>query len=284
VGACDKGRQYPSGIRRQIDHMRASIRYRISSSLLALLLFAISAWAADPDPRQVLAPTGKLRAALYPGTPTSILDPNQREPRGVGYELGKALATKLGVPYEPVVYPKNADVLEAVKTGNADVAFTNASPARQKEMNFGPPFLLIELGYLVPAGSPVAASGDVDQKGCRIGVTANSTSDATLSRNLKNAEVVRATTVAIGAEMLASGKIDAFATNKATLFEMAEKVPGSRVLPDRWGEERHAIAFPKGREAGATFIKDFTEQALASGLVKAAIERAGLRGALTVGK
>ena len=134
--------------------MRASIRYRISSSLLALLLFAMSAWAADQDPRQVLAPTGKLRAALYPGTPTSVLDPNQRDPRGVGYELGQALATKLGVPYEPVVYPKNADVLEAVKTGNADVAFTNASPARQKEMNFGPPFLLIELGYLVPAGLP----------------------------------------------------------------------------------------------------------------------------------
>jgi len=148
----------------------------------------------------------------------------------------------------------------------------------------GLPYLLIELGYLVPAGSSLTASTDIDQKGCRIGVTANSTSDATLSRDLKNAEVVRATTVEIGAKMLASGKIDAFATNKATLFEMAEKVPGSTVLPDRWGEERHAIAFPKGREEGAAFIKGFTEQALESGLVKAAIERAGLRGALTVGQ
>src|SRR3974390_2222405 len=216
-----------------MDHMRASIRYRISSSLLALLLFAIaiSAWAADPDPRQVLAPTGKLRAALYPGTPTSILDPNQSEPRGVGYELGKALATKPGVPYEPVIYPKNADVLEAVKTGNADVAFTNASPARQKEMNFGPAFLVIQLGYLAPAGSTLAAA-DIDQKGRKVGVTANSTSDATLSRDLKNADVVRAATVAIGAEMLASGKIDAFPTNKATLFEMDEKVPGPRGIAD----------------------------------------------------
>jgi polar amino acid transport system substrate-binding protein len=251
---------------------------------VALFLCLASALAADPDPRQVLAPTGKLRAALYPGTPTSILDPKEREPRGVGYELGKALALRLGVPYEPVVYPKNADVLEAVRTGNADVAFTNASPARQKEMDFGPPFLLIELGYLVPAGSPIKTSADVDQSGRRIGVTAHSTSDATLSRELKNAEVVRAATVAIGAQMLASGAIDAFATNKATLFEMAEKVPGSQVLPDRWGEERHAIAFPKGREQGAAFIKDFTEQALASGLVKAAMERAGLRGALAAGQ
>jgi polar amino acid transport system substrate-binding protein len=256
---------------------------RVTASVVALFLLAAAALAADSVARDVLAPTGKLRAALYPGTPTSILDPSEHEPRGVGYELGKALASQLGVPYEPVIYPKNADVLEAVKTGNADVAFTNASPARRQEMDFGPPFLLIELGYLVPPGSSLSTSADIDQSGRRIGVTANSTSDATLSRDLKNAVVVRAVTVGSGAELLASGKIDAFATNKATLFEMAEKVPGSRVLPDRWGEERHAVAVPKGREQGAAFIKDFTEQAVASGLVKSAIERAGLRGAMAIG-
>ncbi len=264
--------------------MQARTGYAVASAFVALLLFAASAMAADSDLRQVLAPSGKLRAALYPGTPTSILDPKESEPRGVGYELGKALAARLGVPYDPVVYPKNADVLAAVKAGNADVAFTNASPARQKEMNFGPPYLLIELGYLVSANSPIKSPANVDQKGRRIGVTAHSTSDATLSRELKNAEVVRATTVGAGAEMLASGKIDAFATNKATLFEMAEKVPGARVLPERWGEERHAIAFPHGREQGAALIKDFTEQALSSGLVKDAMERAGLKGAVPAGQ
>jgi len=57
-------------------------------------------------------------------------------------------------------------------------------------------------------------------------------------------------------------------------------VPGSKVLPDRWGEERHAIAIPRGREAGAAYIRTFTEDVLRKGLVKAAIDRAGLRGAL----
>jgi polar amino acid transport system substrate-binding protein len=167
-----------------------------------------------------------------------------------------------------------------MKTGKADVAFTNASPARQKLMNFGPPFLLIELGYLVPANSKISSSGDIDQKGIRVGVAAGSTSESTLSRELKNAEVVRATTNLNGAELLAAGKIDAYATNKATLFELATKVPGSKILPDRWGEERHAIAIPKGREEGVAYIKAFTEDALKRGLVKAAMDRAGLRGAL----
>src|SRR6476660_1196888 len=81
--------------------------------------------AADPEPRLILAPSGVLRAGLYPGTPTSILpDAGSGAPRGVGYDLGKALARRLGVPYEPVVFAKNAEVLAAVKTGEVDVAFT----------------------------------------------------------------------------------------------------------------------------------------------------------------
>jgi polar amino acid transport system substrate-binding protein len=219
--------------------------FRIGSGILALGLAAALA-AAGSEPREVLAPTGKLRVALYPGTPTSILDTDEAEPRGVGYELGRELASRIGVPYQPVIFSKNAEVLQAMRSGTVDVAFTNASPARQKEMNFGPPYLIIELGYLVREGSAIAGSADVDRSGMRVGVTAGSTSEATLSRDLKNAELVRATTNRNGAELLVSGKIDAFATNNATLFGLADSFPGTKVLPDRWGEERHAVAFPRG--------------------------------------
>ena len=265
------------------ETMQACLGWVRVALATATLLFLTPALAED-DNAKILAPSGKLRAALYPGTPTSILDAKESNPRGVGYELGRELARRLGIQFEPIVYAKNTDVLEAVKTGQADVAFTNASPARQKEMNFGPPFLAIELGYLVPAGSIIGSSADVDRKGVRVGVTAGSTSEGTLSRDLKNAELVPAATNQIGAEMIAAGIIDAFATNKATLFELVSKVPGARVLSDRWGEERHAIAFPHGREQGAAFIKIFTEEALEQGLVQAAMDRAGLRGARTADK
>ena len=255
-------------------------RRKFGFAFVVALLGLVAAHADDADVKKTLAPTGSLRAALYVGTPTSVLDPKASEPRGVGYELGKELARHLGVPYEPIVYPKNADVQESIKTGKADVAFTNASAARQKEMDFGQPYLLIELGYLVRGDSKIAASTEIDQKGTKIGAAAGSTSASTLSRDLKNAELVLATTNQTGAGMLAEGKIDAFATNKATLFELAWKVPNSKVLPDRWGEERHAIAIPKGRENGLPYIKAFTQDVLASGLVKAAMDRAGLRGAL----
>jgi polar amino acid transport system substrate-binding protein len=238
--------------------------------------------AADPEPRQILAPTGTLRVGLYPGTPTSILpDPKSGGPRGVGYDLGKELARRLDVPCAPVVFTKNAEVLEAVKTGNVDVAFTNASATRARDMDFGPSYLEIELGYLVPQGSAVATLPEVDARGSRIGVTAGSSSDAALTRDLRNAEIVRPVTIDAAIEMLSTGKLDAFATNKATLFEMAEKLPGSKLLTGRWGVERHAIAIPKGRDQGLAFVRQFTDAVKSEGLVSAAIARAGLRGAVT---
>jgi polar amino acid transport system substrate-binding protein len=47
-----------------------------------------------------------------------------------------------------------------------------------------------------------------------------------------------------------------------------------------WGLERHAIGVPKGRDAGLPFLRKFAEDVKAEGLVKAAAQRAGLRGAL----
>ncbi|MFD2184536.1 transporter substrate-binding domain-containing protein [Rhodoplanes azumiensis] len=267
----------------------ASVSRRLFASLALVAAFAAAPLAlAEPDVKTdlktdlktVLAPSGKLRAGLYPGTPTSYLaGENGASPRGVGYELGKALAEKLGVPYEPVVFKKNAEVLEAVQSGAVDVAFTNASVARAKVMDFGPAYLDIELGYLVRENAPVTAVDAVDKPGVKIGVTKGSSSDGVLTRELKTAEVVRVETVLLAAELLKEGKIDAFATNKATLYEMGEKVPGAKVLDGRWGMERHAVAIPKGREAGLPMVRAFTAEVKANGLVAGAVQRAGLRGA-----
>ncbi len=110
-------------------------------------------------------------------------------------------------------------------------------------------------------------------------MTQGSSSDGVLSRDLKNAEVVRLVTLKEGIDMMAEGNIDAYATNKATLFEMSDAVPGSKVLDGCWGFERHAIAIRKGAIRACSFIRSFATEAMTQGLVKEAISRAGLRGA-----
>jgi polar amino acid transport system substrate-binding protein len=79
--------------------------------------------------------------------------------------------------------------------------------------------------------------------------------------------------------MLKSGQVDAFAANKANLFQLSDKMPGSRVLEGRIGVDEVAIALPKGREAAMPYLRKYIDEARSEGLIKAAVQRAGLRGA-----
>jgi polar amino acid transport system substrate-binding protein len=242
---------------------------------------ADTAPAPSAESRLALAPTGKLRVGVYPGSPTSMIrDPASGDTKGVTIDICRELARRLGVPFEPVEYRRPAEVLEALKSGQVDIAVTNATPARAKDVDFTSPLLHIELGYLVLPGSPVLSLADVDRPGIRIGVSQGGTSHSALTRQFKNATVVPAPTPKSALEMMSLRKVDAFATNKAALFEMSDELPGSRMLDGRWGLEHLAIAIPKGRDQGIPYLSRFVEEAKSEGLVKRAVAKAGLRGSV----
>jgi ABC-type amino acid transport substrate-binding protein len=110
---------------------------------------------ATLEVRQTLMPSGKLRVGVYSGSPFSMVrDPVSGEMKGMALELGKALAMRLDVPYEQVEFRRPAEIYEALKAGQIDVTIANATPARMDEFAWSPPLMLIELGFLAPAGSP----------------------------------------------------------------------------------------------------------------------------------
>ena len=228
--------------------------------------------------KQSLAPTGKLRVGVYPGSPSSMLKDPSGEDKGITIDLGKALAARLGVPYEQIEFPRIAQVLDALKAGAIDFTFTNATAARAEEMDFAEPVVGIELGYLVLPGSPVVSVADVDRPGIRIGVTEGGTSHRVLPARFKSASVVPASSLKAAVDLMKAGKIDAYATNKPILYEMADQLPTSKVLDGQWGIEHLAMAIPKGREPGLAFLRTFSEEAKAQGVVKRAVERSGMRG------
>jgi polar amino acid transport system substrate-binding protein len=237
--------------------------------------------APTPEARQALAPTGKLRVGLQLGSPHNVIqDSVSGEMRGVGFDLGKELARRMGVPFEPITYPSVGAVLDAGKAGAWDVAFVGFSPARAKEWDFTGLHMEVEFGYLVPAGSSISTMADVDRSGIRVAVQEKSQPDVFVSRMLKNAEVVRAPSLAGTVEMLKSRRADAIFSIKPSLFEASMQLPGSRVLEGRPGIDPHAMVMPKGREVGLAYARQFIEHAKSEGLVKAAIERVGMRGAV----
>lgn len=241
---------------------------------------AATAAAAAPEAvRQSLAPSGTLRVGVYPGSPTSLVLQDGQE-RGLTVELGQELARQIGRPVQLQRYQRVAQVVEAVQRGEVDMTITNATAARAQLVDFSPPVVRLGLGLLVLPTSPIQRLADMDQPGMRIGVSEGSSSQAALGRQLKQARVVAAPSLKEAAEMLRAGKLDAFATNQAILFEMADGLAGARVLDERWGQETLAIAVPKGRAEVLPWLGEFVQWADRAGRVEQAARRAGLRGTL----
>jgi polar amino acid transport system substrate-binding protein len=254
----------------------------LTAAVAGLLIGGCGSIASIPsqEERQALAPTGKLRVALYTGSPASIVrGATLDESKGVGFDLGKELARRIGVPFEPVVYPAPGAIMGGLKSGEWDICFFGPTPERESVLNFTAPLLVLEHGYLVPAGSPISTSDAVDRPGIRIGAPQGGSVNAFLARTIKNATVIASPSVPAGEELLKSGKVDVFAANKANLFQLSDKLPGSQVLAGRIGVDEVAIALPKDRESGMPYLRRYVEDAQSAGLVKAAIQKAGLRGA-----
>jgi len=254
---------------------------RLIVAMAAAAVAASAFGALAQDARQILAPKGKLRVGVYLGSPTSMVrDSKTNEVHGLSFDLGKELAGRLNVPFEQVTYQRISDVLEGMKAGDVDFTVSNSTPARAATVTFSQNLLTIELGYLVAATSPITAIADVQKPGLRIGVTQGSTSQGTIPKLLPNATVVGAENYKRGIEMLEHGEIDTYATNKPTLFEMSDQMPGSRILEGRWGEEHLAVAIPKDHQAALEYIRHFVEEVQTGGLLAQSVERAGLRGAV----
>ena len=256
-------------------------RALLLTAALTAALLALGGCASTPPTavRQALAPTGTLRVAVYPGSPTSMVaDAPDAERRGLTVDIGRELARRLGVPLEFKVYPRVAEVVAALGRGEADVTITNATPERAKVLDFAPPLVALELGVLVPAGSPVSSVDTIDRLDARIGVSQGSSSERVLGPRLRQARLMPQPTLQHAAQALRQRELDAFATNKAILFELAPSVPGARVLDGRWGLEHVALGTPKGRDPALQWLREFNAAMVAEGHLQRAVERAGLRG------
>lgn len=260
--------------------MRTPCRPLARTALLAAAIISLVGAPARADGEaKLLAPSGTLRVGVYPGSPTSMVTDAAGTPHGLAYDLGGELAKRLGVRIDYVRFQRVADIVTAIHDGQVDFTVTNATPARASEVTFTQPLLVIELGFLVPANSPIGKVEDIDKPGVKIGVTKGSTSERTLPAKFRNATIVPAESVKVAIAMFGSSEIDLYATNKPTLFEMSDQVPGAKILDGNWGAEHMAIAIPRGREDALPLLNRFVADEQSSGALDTIQQQAGLRGA-----
>jgi polar amino acid transport system substrate-binding protein len=228
-----------------------------------------------------LAPTGVLRASINLGNPIlANTDAATGQPCGVSVDLATAFAQRLGLPLELVVFKSAGQSVDAVTQERADIGFFAVDPVRGAGIGFTAPYVLIEGCYLVRNDSPLQANEEVDRPGMRVVVGAGSAYDLYLTRELKQATIVRAPTSPTVVDVFVEQGHDVAAGVKQQLEADIRRFPGHRLLPGRFMVIQQAMGVPKGRgEPARAFLAKFVEDMKSSGFVADALLRHRIEGA-----
>jgi polar amino acid transport system substrate-binding protein len=261
-------------VARRLPLLRSSLMPRILLSAIALInICTFGAAMGQSAPVTEIATNGKLRTGSI-----SI-----RVLGGVAEPVGQFVATKLGVPYEPVMYPNPEAYVQSFGKGEWDIAIGPRVLAAADKADSGADVWLIDLIYVAAPGRPFADVAEVDRPGIKVGVIQGSPSDRFLSHNLKAAEIVRiplsATISDDAAELLRSGRSDVFGADSGVIYPTADLLAGSTLVPGTFNVVRVAVALPKGRSSETQArIAGIVSEAKRTGVVQKAIEAEGLKG------
>ena len=236
----------------------------------------------SPEIIAQLAPTGVLRAGINMSNFLLVTGKSASgDPEGVSPGIAKAVADRLGVGVRYVPFAKPGLLADAVDDNVWDIGNIGAEPQRAEKIAFTAAYAEIEATYLVPAGSTITSIDQVDRPGVRIAVTARAAYDLWLERNIKHATVLRVEANAL--DKFRDEGLEALAGLRPGLLGDVEKLPGARILDGQFTAVQQAIGTPKRNAAAAAFLRDFVEEAKASGLVARLIAQHNVKGLSVAG-
>jgi polar amino acid transport system substrate-binding protein len=226
-------------------------------------------------------PTGRLRASINLGNPIlANRDPNSGLPFGVSVDLARQFAKFLDVDIDLVVFDSAGKSVDGVVNGAADIGFFAVDPIRGVDIAFTTPYVLIEGAYLVRGDSSINDNSQVDDSKNRVVVGKGSAYDLYLTRELRNAHIVRAPTSPAVVDLFMREGLEVAAGVRQQLESDIKRFPDLRVLPGRFMQIQQAMGVPKsyGQEA-ADVLEGFLASMKSSGFVAQSLSKHGIEGA-----
>jgi polar amino acid transport system substrate-binding protein len=250
-----------------------------------LAAIALGLWAAmyGPSAAQGLAPTGRLRVAFLGTNPVhGRVDPKTGAITGPVADLVQEIAQRLRVSFQLIPAPDAAGVIAHIQAGTADLGVLAYEAARAREVDFAGPFAVMLSSYLVRADSPIQSLADADRSGIEIGAVRGVTQEIHLSAHLQRARLRIFESMPPPAEvqrLLEANVLQAFGLNRQRGEDAVAASAGAlRLVPGSFVDVEQSFVVKKGDREGADAIERLVAELRASGLVKAALDRAKLAG------
>lgn len=229
------------------------------------------------------APTGTLRVGINLGNPILANEnPQTHELYGITIDIAHEIGKRLSLPVKLTPFKTAGNTVDAVKTGDIDLVFVAIDPVRGADISYTPPYIQIEGAYMVKTSSSIQQNDQVDVSGNEIVVGKGSAYDLYLSREIKNATLLRAASSQAVVDDFMSGKGNVAAGVKQQLESDAKRYEGLRMLPGRFMVINQAIGIPKARpqyEQTTTYLSDLITQLKQSGFVAKSMHEHKIEGA-----
>jgi polar amino acid transport system substrate-binding protein len=234
---------------------------------------------AQSSTNSEIAQAGKLRVGMNAATAVLLTrTPEQGTTGGVGFELGKFIARKVGAVLELAAYPASDSFSQSYGKNEWDIAFGSKTPLVEDKADFIADVLLNDYWFIAAPGREFANAAQVDRPGVKIGAGLNSSSDQFLSKTLKSAQLVRLTG-GRSVEALSKGEVDVWAASASNIEEVLKRLPKAKIVPGNFTSERTMVILPKGRSAAAQAkIREIVNEAKKAGVVRKALEQTGTKG------
>ena len=237
----------------------------------------------DSSTLSSFAPTATLRVGINLGNPIlANEEPNTKRLYGVTIDIANEIGKRISLPVQLMPFKTAGATVDAVKTGKIDLVFVAIDPVRGADISYTPAYIQIEGAYMVKADSTINNNEEVDAVGNEIVVGKGSAYDLYLSREIKNATLLRAASSQAVVDDFMSGQGNVAAGVKQQLESDAKRYEGLRMLPGRFMVINQAIGIPKARthyEDTTAYLSNVIAELKQSGFIADAMNRHNIQGA-----
>ena len=222
---------------------------------------------------------GTLRLGWAVWFPYVFREAQSRELRGVSVEIFQEMAKALGVKAE-FVEETWGTLVAGLQASKFEILNPLViTPERAQVADFTKPITRHGMGFLLLKANAdkYRTWQDFDRPEKTIAVTLGSSTDVYLSRQLKNAQILRMKTQPDQVLQVLSGRADASFTSIDSLLFVQKEHPQTTIfrVPEFQPFEV-AFALPKGDRAFVQWVNGFIDQQRASGNLRRLIEKSGL--------
>ena len=239
--------------------------------------------AIDPTTLKSFAPTGSLRVGINLGNPVlASEDAATKQLSGVSVDIANEIGKRINLPIQLIPFKSASATVDGIKNGELDMVFVAIDPVRGADINYTPAYIQIEGAYMVKASSPLKSNAEVDVAGTEIVVGKGSAYDLYLTREIKNATLLRAASSQAVIDDFMAGKGNVAAGVKQQLESDAKRYEGLRMLPGRFMVINQSIGIPKARSDFAkttAYLSEVIAQLKQSGFIVNSMQRHHIQGA-----